>query len=271
MMILDDSDDDDWDDDWDDDSDDDDWDDDWDDDSDDDDWDDDSDDDWDDDWDDDSDDDWDDDSDDYDWDDDLDDDWYDDWDDDWYDDWDDDWYDDLDDDWYDYDLVYGFDDWDYDWDGNYTNSSIKFYKLISYCRDEPLLAYKTSSSPGNRTSADSGCEDDCENRTSADSGSEDICDDDSKEELDLKDSQSFVTSGYGASASFESPDISSDNNGSVSKSINQGQNLLDDGKENSGNVTGDKNNDTITFASTDNDCDVLGLLVSLLLCIMLLI
>ena len=203
-------------------------DDDWDGDSDD--WDDD---DWDDDWDDDSDD-WDDDSDD--WDDDSDD---------WDDDWDDDWYDDG---------VYET------WDGNYTNSSIKIYKSISYNRGEPLIAYKTTSSLDNMTYADSESEDDCE----------DICDDDSQEGFGFEDSHSFMTSCPGASASSEGPDVLSQNYGSVSKSINQGQNLLDDEKENNVNVTDDKDYDTMAFSS-DNDLDVLGLLVSLLLCIILLI
>ena len=193
-----------------------------------------------DDWDDDDsdDDDWDDDSDDWD-----DDDWEDDWDDD-SDDWDDD-------DWEDYDD---------DWDVNYTNSSIKFYKLISYYRDGSFLAYKTTSSFENMTYADSCSEEDCG----------DICDDDSQEEFGLEDSQSFATSCPGDSSSFGVPDTLSENQGSVSKSINQCPNLLGDEKGNSVNVTDDKDNNTITFSS-DNDLNVLGLLVSLLLSIILLI
>ena len=91
---------------------------------------------------------------------------------------------------------------------------------------------------------------------------------DSQEESGLKDLQSFMTARPGASASFEVPDVLSENHGSVSKSINQGQNLLDDEKE--GNVTGDKDYDTITLSS-DDDLGVLGLLVSILLCILFLI
>ena len=140
------------------------------------------------------------------------------------------------------------------------NSSIKFYKLISYCRYEAPLTYKTTSSLENRTSADSGSEDDCE----------DICDDDSQEESSLEDLQSFMTTCPGDSASFEVPHALSENRGSVSKSINQGQNLLDDEKEDNVNVTDDKDYDTIAFLS-DNDLDVLGLLVLLLLCIILVI
>ena len=245
-------------DDWDDD----DWDDDdWDDDSDlgdyddSDDWDDD---DWDDDWDDDSD----------DWDDDSDD-----WDD---DDWDDDDWDDDSDDWDDDDWYYDWycDDWDDDGDGNYTNSSIKFYKLISYSRNE-LFLYKTTSSIGNMPYADSGSEEDYEGTGGNDSdnrldNNSDDWNEDSQEESSLKDLQSFMTACPGASASFEVPDVLSENHGSVSKSINHGQNLLDDEKEGNVTVTGDKNHDTITFSSDDN-LGVLGLLVSILLCILLLI
>ena len=79
-----------------------------------------------------------------------------------------------------------------------------------------------------------------------------------------------MTACPGVSASFEAPDVLSENQGSVSKSINQGYNLLDDEKENSVNVTGDKDYDSITLSS-DNDGDVLALLVSILLCIILLI
>ena len=109
-------------------------------------------------------------------------------------------------------------------------------------------------------SGDSGSEDD----------SEDMPDDDSQEGSSQEDLQSFMTTGLGASASFETPDALSHNSGSVSKSINQNQNLLDDKNETSVDVVDDKNNDTITFSS-DNDLGVLGLIVSLLLCIMLLI
>ena len=178
-----------------------------------------------------------------------------------YDDWDDDF------DWND--------DWDDgDWDGNYTNSSIKFYKLISYAH-KPFIAYKTASSLDIMSSGDSGSEEDCE----------DICGNDSDEELDdnsddlnnysqeesgLEDSQSFMTACPGASASFEVPDVLSENHESVSKSINQDQNLLDDEKEDGDNVTDDKDYDAITFSS-DNELDILGLFISLLLSIILLI
>ena len=229
---FDDWDDDDWDDDWDDDSDDwddDDWDDDWDDDSDD--WDDD---DWDDDWDDDSD----------DWDDD-----------DWDDDWDlivDDVYDDV---WDSYDGELS------ELDVNYTTSSIKFYKLISYYRDGPIIAYKTTSLDKNMDyGASSGSED----------GYEDGYDYDSQEESDLNDLQSFMTTCLGASASFEIPDILSENHGSVSKSIDQSQNFLDDEKETSVDDGDDNDYNTVT-TSSDNDLGILGLLISLLLCIILVI
>ena len=195
-----------------------------------------------------------------DWDDDSDDglDDSDDWDD--YDDedWDDDsddWDDYDDEDWDDYDD----EDWYDDWDGNYTNSSVKFHKLIAYYCGEPLIAYKTTSAPKNMTCGDLASEDD----------HEDIYDD-SQEESNLEDSQSFITPCFGSSASFEIPDVLSKNQGSVSKSINQGQNLLDDEKENDVNFTDDKDYDAITFSS-DNDLSVLGLLLSLLLCILLLI
>ena len=113
--------------------------------------------------------------------------------------------------------------------------------------------------------ADLGSEEDCEDTWGNDS---DDWNEDSQEESGLKDLQSFMTACLGASASFEAPDVLSENHGSVLKSINQGQNLLDDEKE--GNVTGDKDYDTINFSS-DDDLDVLGLLVSILLCILLLI
>jgi hypothetical protein len=79
-----------------------------------------------------------------------------------------------------------------------------------------------------------------------------------------------MTTSLGASASFEAPNTLSENQVSVSKSINQDQNLLDDKNETSVGGTDDKDYDTITFSS-NNDLDVLGLLVSLLLCIILLI
>ena len=179
------------------------------------------------------------------------------------DDWDDDWDDDLDD-------YVGH----YDWDGNYTNSSIKFCKLISYSR-EPLIAYKTASSLENLSYGDSYSEKDCEDICGEDSdgGLDDNSDDlndDSQEESGLDGLQSFMTACPGDSASFEVPDALSQNHESVSKNINQGQNLLDDEKGNNVDVNDDKDNETITFSS-DNDLDVLGLLVSLLLCIILLI
>ena len=157
-------------------------------------------------------------------------------------------------------------------DGNYTNSSIKFYKLISYYRNEPLV-YKTTSSIGSMPYADSGSEEDCEDTYGNDSDNRldnksDDWNGDSQEESGLKDLQSFMTDCPGASASFEVHDVLSQNHESVSKSINQGQNLLDDEKE--GNVTGEEDYDTIDFSS-DDDLDVLGLLVSMLLCILLLI
>ena len=214
------------------------------------------------------------------------DDWTDDdWtDDDWTDDdWDDsdDWTDDdwTDDDWDDFDLddedYDVFDDWtDGVWDGNYTNSSIKFYKLISYSR-EPLIAYKTTSSLENMSYGNSSSEDDCEEIGSDDSDemlddNSDDLNDDFQEESGLEDLQSFMTACPGASACFEVPDVLSENHESVSKSINQGQNLLDDEKEDSVNVTDDKDYDTITFSS-DNDLDILGLFISLLLSIILII
>jgi len=210
---------------------------------------------------------------------DLDDEDYDDWDDsdlddEDYDDWDDSDLDDEDYDDWDDDFDWN-DDWDDgDWDGNYTNSSIKFYKLISYAH-KPFIAYKTASSLDIMSSGDSGSEEDCE----------DICGNDSDEELDdnsddlnnysqeesgLEDSQSFMTACPGASASFEVPDVLSENHESVSKSINQDQNLLDDEKEDGDNVTDDKDYDAITFSS-DNELDILGLFISLLLSIILLI
>ena len=79
-----------------------------------------------------------------------------------------------------------------------------------------------------------------------------------------------MTTCPGASASFEVPDVLSENQESVSKSINQDQNLLDDEKEDSDNVTDDKDYDAITFSS-DNELDILGLFISLLLSIILLI
>ena len=210
-----------------------------------------------------------------DWDDDydLDDEDYEDYDgsDDWDDDyWDDDWDDDsdLDDEDYDWD-----DDWNYewndgDWDGNYTNSSIKFCKLISYSR-APFMAYKTASSLGNMSYGYAGSEDDCEDICGNDS---DDLNDDYQEESGLVDSQYFMTSCPGASASFEVSDVLSQNHESVSKNINQGQNLLDDEKEDSVNVTDDDKEDYDTIpVSSDNDLDILGLLVSLLLSIILLI
>ena len=176
---------------------------------------------------------------------------FDDWDD---EDWDDDYGDDDSDD---------FDDWDDEGGcGNYTNSSIRLNKLISYYLDGPCIAYKTTSSLKNRTCADS-------NNNSEDDN-EDICNDDSQEGFGLEDLQSCMTTSLGASASFEVPDTLSENQVSVSKSINQDQNLLDDKNETSVGGTDDKNYDTIAFSS-NNDLDVLGLLVSLLLCIILLI
>jgi hypothetical protein len=159
-------------------------------------------------------------------------------------------------------------------DGNYTNSSIKFYKLISYAH-EPFIAYKTTSSLDIMASGDSGSEKECEDMDGDDSdeGLDDNSDDlnnDSQEESGLEDSQSFMTACPGASASFEVPDVLSENHESVSKSINQDQNLLDDKNETSVGGTDDKDYDTIAFSS-NNDLDVLGLLVSLLLCIILLI
>ena len=120
---------------------------------------------------------------------------------------------------------------------------------------------------------DSGSEEDCEDTCGNDSdnrldNNSDDWNGDSQEESGLKDLQSFMTARPGASASFEVPDVLSENHGLVSKSINQGQNLLDDEKE--GNVTGDNDYDTITFSS-DDDLGVLGLLVSILLCILFLI
>ena len=197
---------------------------------------------------------------------DLDDEVYDDSDD--FDDWDDDWDDsDLDDE--------DYDDWDgSDWDGNYTNSSIKFYKL-TYNAHEPFIAYKTTSSLDIMASGDSGSEKECEDMDGDDSDErlDDNSDDlnnDSQEESGLEDSQSFMTACPGASASFEGPDVLSENHESVSKSINQDQNLLDDEKEDSDNVTDDKDYDAITFSS-DNELDILGLFISLLLSIILLI
>ncbi|WP_405308536.1 hypothetical protein, partial [Methanobrevibacter sp.] len=188
----------------------------------------------------------------------------DDWDD---DDWDDDWDDgsDLDDE--------DYEDYD-DWDGNYTNSSIKFYKLISYAH-EPFIAYKTTSSLDIMASGDSGSEKECEDMDGDDSDErlDDNSDDlnnDSQEESGLEDSQSFMTACPGASASFEVPDVLSENHESVSKSINQDQNLLDDEKEDRDNVTDDKDYDAITFSS-DKELDILGLFISLLLSIILLI
>ena len=218
-----------------------------------------------------------------DWDDDydLDDEDYEDYDgsDDWDDDyWDDDWDDDsdLDDEDYDWD-----DDWNYewndgDWDGNYTNSSIKFCKLISYSR-APFMAYKTASSLGNMSYGYAGSEDDCEDICGNDSddgldNNSDDLNDDYQEESGLVDSQYFMTSCPGASASFEVSDVLSQNHESVSKNINQDHNLLDDEKEDSVNVTDDDKEDYDTIpVSSDNDLDILGLLVSLLLSIILLI
>ena len=183
---------------------------------------------------------------------------------------------DLDDEDYDWD-----DDWNYewndgDWDGNYTNSSIKFCKLISYSR-APFMAYKTASSLGNMSYGYAGSEDDCEDICGNDSddgldNNSDDLNDDYQEESGLVDSQYFMTSCPGASASFEVSDVLSQNHESVSKNINQGQNLLDDEKEDSVNVTDDDKEDYDTIpVSSDNDLDILGLLVSLLLSIILLI
>ena len=210
---------------------------------------------------------------------DLDDEDYDDWDDsdlddEDYDDWDDSDLDDEDYDDWDDDFDWN-DDWDDgDWDGNYTNSSIKFYKL-TYNAHEPFIAYKTTSSLDIMASGDSGSEKECEDMDGDDSdeGLDDNSDDlnnDSQEESGLEDSQSFMTACPGASASFEVPDVLSENHESVSKSINQDQNLLDDEKEDSDNVTDDKDYDAITFSS-DNELDILGLFISLLLSIILLI
>ena len=120
----------------------------------------------------------------------------------------------------------------------------------------------------------SSSEDDCEEIGSDDSDemlddNSDDLNDDFQEESGLEDLQSFMTACLGASASFEVPDVLSENHESVSKSINQGQNLLDD-EEDSVNVTDDKDYDTITFSS-DNDLDILGLFISLLLSIVLLV
>ena len=108
----------------------------------------------------------------------------------------------------------------------------------------------------------------------ASSGSEDGYEDgydyDSQEESDLNDLQSFMTTCLGASASFEIPDILSENHGSVSKSIDQSQNFLDDEKETSVDDGDDNDYNTVT-TSSDNDLGILGLLISLLLCIILVI
>ena len=169
-----------------------------------------------------------------------------------------------------------YDYWDdSDWDGNYTNSSIKFYKLI-FNAHEPLIAYKTTSSLGNMSYGDSCREEDCEDICGNDSddrldNNSDYSDDDYHEESGLEDSQCFLTSCPGVPASFEAPDVLSQNHESVSKSINHDQNLLDNEKEDSVNVTDDDNEyDTIPISS-DNDLDILGLLISLLLSIIFLI
>ena len=188
--------------------------------------------------------------------DDLDDDDSDDWDDDDLDDDSDDWDDDEDwDDWDDDDS----DDWDddEDWDDwEYSAGEIHFYKLISSCRDRPILVYKTTSLDKNMANgASSGSEDD----------SEDM-DDDSQENFTSNDLQSFISTCLGTSASFEIPGGLSQNHGLVSKSISQSQNILANQTE-----TDDDNDYGAVTMSADNDLGILGLLLSLLLSIVLLI
>ena len=102
------------------------------------------------------------------------------------------------------------------------------------------------------------------------------CDDDEDEsDDDLEGSnQDYKTDsfrlGSAATSSMEIAGLSlGDSLKSVSKSIDQSQNL-DDEKETSANPDDDKDYDTIA-SSSDNDWDILGLFVSLLLCIILLV
>ena len=102
------------------------------------------------------------------------------------------------------------------------------------------------------------------------------CDDDEDEsDDDLEGSnQDYETDsfmfGSAATSSMEIAGLSlGDSLKSVSKSIDQSQNI-NDKKETSADPDDDKDYDTID-SSYENDWDIIGLLVSLLLCIILLV
>ena len=214
---------------------------------------DDSDDGWDDDLDDSDDDDSDDDSDDWD-----DDDWDDDdWDDD-SDDWDDDdWDDDYDwDDWYD---DFDWDDYDYSDENDSGNGTrlIKFLshdygRLIAY---KPLIAYKTVMA--NDIATGNSCDDGDES------------DVDMGEAADDNEKDSYMSGSAPAICVKTTGSSLGDSLNSVSKSIDQSQNIFDDGNETRVDAD-DEDYDTIT-SSSGNDLGILGLLASLLLSIVLLI